>query len=292
MNAMTLRCLSILAIALAMPALAEVAVYEFAPNNSDDDPRTITIVRSIIDDGDPFVWNTLGSPHPGLHVLNADGATLGDGRPSILHELGGDPIVVWERSGDIVLSRFADGAWTPPATVVSGPDVESDPVIVRDGAGLYHVVYAVDGAEPSIHTRSSTDLTTWSVAERLSPVGIAATRPSATIHEGLLRVGYELHIAGLGAAPREIELATVDPVAGISRELVTTTWELDPVHLSLRCGAGRLWIEWREGLYDLVWSRLEVGGGWSSPSVEPSASVAERDYDAPGRIRSDAATLP
>ena len=159
----------VLLVALALPHVvveAEVgAVYESGISIQLNGPY----VLSIIEDGDPVTaaWTRHSPLLSSRQVLNQNGASNGDGLPSVLfNSISGLPVVTWGKNNgsgfDIVESHFENGAWTTPAIIAAGVATSIDPepwIALDKQTGDVHVVYLADGAIPKVmHTEAPANL--------------------------------------------------------------------------------------------------------------------------------------
>ena len=165
---------------ISAPCLAEVGVIytvELAAR-----PQGPYEFRSIIEDGDPvgIVWRVYSPLDEDRYVLNPDGEANEDGAPSIAFNSASDlPLVAWAKNSpggyDVVLSRFADGAWTEPIILADDATVSqpADPALVVDPSdGSVHILYWTDEAWPRVmHRQSPADLSSWSDPVQVSQPG-------------------------------------------------------------------------------------------------------------------------
>ena len=287
----------VLLVALALtPVVVEAevgAVYESGISIQVSGPY----ILSIIEDGDPVTaaW-TRHSPLLGSRqVLNQDGATNGDGLPSVVfNPISGLPIVAWGKNNgsgfDIVESHFENGAWTTPAIIVAGvaTSIDPEPSIALDRqTGDVHIVYLTDDAAPKVmHTEATASLASWTTPVQVSEIGEKALRPSAVIHQGTLTVAYESHGSGVGSAPRQITIATSDGLGGFTHETIATTHNGNPNRPQLHTGMGTsLWIDWLDDPNDMAWAMWQPVMGWGFVQIEPFTDIEDRDYHARGRVK-------
>ena len=281
---------------LAVPAAAEVGVFQ--PDELSENPAGPYEIRAIIDDGDPvgWAWHVYHLTGGGWHVLNPGGEANGDGRPgAVFNPVTGESIVAWARGTgagfDVVLSWFSGGAWTDPVVLASGATVTepADPCLAVDPAnGSVHLFYWTDDTNPEIvHRKAPADLSSWTNADQVSQPGELAVRPSATFHEGQLRIAYEVHTGQLGGAPRLIVLAAPDG-GGYTSEVIGSTDYTSPNRPQVPSPGDTLWVEWIDAEGTVTWTRRIGTGPWDPIDLEPFTSPEERDYQVPGRIRARA----
>ena len=287
----------VLLVALALPHVvveAEVgAIYESSTSAQLSGPY----VLSIIEDGDPVTaaWTRHSSLLGSRQVLNENGASNGDGLPSVLLNLiSGLPIVTWGKNNgsgfDIVESHFENGAWTTPAIIAAGVTTSIDPepsIAIDKQTGVVHIVYLADVAAPRVmHTEAPANLAFWTTPVQVSEIGENALRPSAVIHLGTLTVAYESHGSGVGSTPRQIAVATSDGLGGFTHETIATTHCGDPNRPQLHTGIGTsLWIDWLDDTNEMAWAIWQPAMGWGSVQIEPFTDVEDRDYHARGRVK-------
>jgi hypothetical protein len=275
---------------------AEVAVADISGGT----PVLYSLSR-IVDDPDPIngIWLRFNGDGRGRYVLNEQGYANLDGRPSLLlHPGTARPLVAWPKNSpggyDIVISSFADGAWTDPLPLATEPLDELDPVLALDpDDGTVHLVYWVADAPPRVmHRQAPADLSSWSAPEQVSPAGSPSLRPSAIVRAGEVEVVFEEHPFGAGTTPRQIVLATRGAGGIFTNEvLATTSW--DGEHWpQIHHAAGQLWVDWIDASGEMTWSRKETGGAWGPLETEPFTSVEEREYEVRGTIRSLATESP
>jgi hypothetical protein len=255
-----------------------------------------TYTLTIIEDGDPVTsaWSRY-SLSGSRKVLNEDGATNGDGLPSILSDpASGLQVVTWGKntgSGfDIVESHFENGNWTAPAVISAAVTSSIDPepsIVLDEQTGTVHIVYIASDSAPQImHTQAPTDLSSWTPPSLISEIGKDSMRPSAVMHQGVLKVAYEFHGSGVGITPRQIVVATSDGIGGFSYETITTSYGVEPNRPKLHVGGNTsMWIEWIDGTNDIAWSRWFSTSGWEAPQLEYFADGEDRDFDASGRVK-------
>ena len=255
-------------------------------------------MQAIGNDPDPIntVWHRYSALGSGNVVLNPEGEANGDGDPSILSDPAhGWFVATWSRNSvsgfDVVVSRFANGAWTTPQVVVDEAANALDPQLVVDAAGVVHLFYWHDGASPQVLELRSTDLDTWTAPTVVSQPGEVACRPSGAVHQSVLRVAYEVHEFGYGNSPRKVVLARYDGGAFVT-EVVAMTNNLGTVSPQVHSHAGRLWVDWvdaeNRSAGELAWTRLDGAGHWEPIHYLSFGTYAEREYFARGTIRMQA----
>jgi hypothetical protein len=272
------------------PASAEVAAARA------DQPGSLRIAcyiaQAIIDDPEPVgvAWarhTPVGNTS--RVVLNEQGYANGDGRPSLLASATLAPIVVWARNSpagyDIVYSRFDGTAWTTPEVIVATPADELDPVLLEDPTdGSIHLLYWIQDLSPRVlHRQAPADLSSWTAPVQVSQPGEIAARPAGVFHNGLLRVSYEVHDHGFGAAPRRIELAT--RVGGsFSQQTVAVTQHAGHNWPEVHSAGNRMWVDWIDADGEMGWIRQPAPGLWEPVGLVPFANNEERDYHVRGRV--------
>ena len=273
---------------------AEVGAFYGGPGAGTPTPY---VLGAILDEPDPYT-NYWVQEHVGLgphRVLNPNGETNGDGRPDVwLHPGTRVPLVVWSRNSptgfDIVLSRFEDGAWTDPDVLVDVVENARDPRLAIDAAtGDVHLVYWIEAVEPRAeHRVAPADLSTWSAPQAVSGPGEASFRPQAVVHDGVLRVIYEVHVPGAGGTPRQVVLARLDP-GGFVQEIVAQTTHDGDICPEVHSQAGRIWLDWIDGEGLMGWIRFDpLEGTWTPILAEPFAGVEEREFHVRGAVRAKA----
>ncbi len=259
-------------------------------------------VQIIVDDPSPVgtAWRRF-SVTPSRVVLNAQGEANGDGNPDfVLNSVSGLPIVAWARNNadnyDVVVSAFSGGAWSTPQVVVGSSANELDPRIVVDAAGTVHLLYWVDtGTTQRVYYRHApSDLSSWSAAIPVSGLGEAACRPGAAIHDGVLRVAYEVHPGGHDTVPKQI-VAAAYAGGGFNSEVVASSNNPAEVWPAVRSHASRLWVEWidsaceNESPGELGWMRWDSSLlQWGVKRTDPFATTGERDFNVRPGIRLEA----
>jgi hypothetical protein len=254
-------------------------------------------ILEITEDPSPItqIWERV-TPTDEVHLaLNPQGGVNGDGKPSLVTDANTGAIAAaWSRNSasgfDVVVSRFVGGAWTVPQVVVGSSADERDPQLVLDPNGTVHMFYWVDGSTPQVfHTVAPSDLSTWSAPDLVSEAGVSACRPAGAIHNGVLRVAYEVHNLGNGTAPRQVVLARLDNGSFVP-EIVAVTNNLGSVDPQVHSHAGKLWVDWidfetTEGSGELAWTRLNAQGQWDTIEYVPFADYLEREYRSRGGAR-------
>ena len=281
---------------LCNPCLAEVGVIyaiEFS-----DQPRGPYELRGIIDDGEPVLsaWRVHSAPADHRFVLNPNGEINQDGQPSLAFNIVNDlPMVAWAKNSpggyDVVLSCFANGAWTDPLVLAEDATVSepADPVLVINPTdGSIHVLYWTDDAWPRvIYRHAPADLSSWSDPVQVSQPGERAVRPGGAFYNGLLHVVYETHAGQLGGTPRQIVLA-VENGSGFTSEVVGTTNYSEPNRPQVHGAGAVLWVDWIDAAGEMTWTRREGPGPWDPIEIEPFASAEERDYHVRNEIEGQA----
>jgi hypothetical protein len=255
------------------------------------------VLGAILDEPDPYssywVQQHIGlGPHS---VLNPDGEANGDGRPDVaLHPTTRTPLVVWSRNSpggfDVVLSTFEGGAWTDAVVLADLVEDALDPRLAIDAAtGVVHLVYWVDDVEPRVEYRSAPgDLSVWSSPQTVSDVGEAACRPQAVVHDGVLRVAYEVHVPGAGGTPRQIVLSRLEP-GGFVQEIVAQTGHDGVVRPEVHSHAGRIWVDWVDDDDVVAWTRFDpVADVWTPIRTELFSGIEEREFHVRGAVRAKA----
>jgi hypothetical protein len=244
----------------------------------------------LIEDPEPGTYWTPLTQGSHRRILNPQGATNGDGRPSTAYNVVTSlPLVAWAKNSasgyDVVISRFEGGAWTVPAVVAGTSDDELDPQLVVDPAdGTVHLFWWVASAVPHVlHAEAPADVSSWSAPEVVSQPSEVAVRPAATIRGTTLWVAYEVHATALGGTPRQIVVASGDGGTW-SSEVVGTTLHDSDNRVGIHAGIDRLWIEWIDDDGEMAWSR-SFGPAWEPIATEPFVSVEDREVFVRGRIR-------
>jgi hypothetical protein len=258
-------------------------------------------ILMLSDDPDPYLgfWVDVTASHtPSRIALNTDGDVNGDGPPSVLmNPFSGLPTVAWARNSasgfDVVVSHFAAGAWSAPEVVAGGTDDELDPHLVLDPVdGTVHLFYWVDTATPVVMYRHApADLSSWSSPVQVSNGIDAAFRPGGVVHNGVLKVVYEVHAFGSGQTPRDVILANWNGQSFVPQVLALSNHdgELWP---RLHSHSGRMWLEWIDADDQMAWFRFENEAGWSPKQWESFATVEEREFHVRGAIRIKATQEP
>jgi hypothetical protein len=227
-------------------------------------------------------------------VLNSDGETNGDGRPSsILNRYNQLPIVAWAKSTptgyDVVISHFDGGTWSAPEVLCSDATTTRDAepyLTVNPADGSVHIVYWMDESSPRVmHRQAPADLSSWSDAVQVSSVGEIALRPAAVFHQGILQVVYEAHAGQIGGVPRYITLATDD--GGVfSHEVLATTSHDEPNRPRVHSAGANLWVEWIDAEGEMTWMSRVLPDPWSGIDLELFYSTEERDFHVRREIQS------
>jgi hypothetical protein len=271
------------------PGRAEVGVSQ---RPGLDVERAVSIVQRIVDDPEPvgISWARVTPVDVASRfVLNEQGLQNGDGRPSVLVAAAGVPLVAWARNSaagyDVVCSRFDGNGWTVPEVLAATPADDLDPVLLTDPAdGSIHLLYWIHDSAPRVmHRQLAADLSAWTPPVQVSEPGEVATRPSGVFHNGLLRVSYEIHDQGFGAAPRRIALATRVGSEFYS-QTVAVTLHAGPNWPEVHSALGRMWVDWVDAGGEMAWIRQPAPGQWEAVDLVPFANNEERDYHVRGRI--------
>jgi len=277
-------CAAVPVLAAALGARAEVGVVS--------DPSSplagAVLVTQIVDGPDITPWVQLSSS-PAAVPLNVQGEANGDGPPTILGSPSGLCIVAWARNSpggyDVVVSRYANRAWSAPQVLAGAPVDELDPFLVQGPGGTVHLFYWEAGSIPRVmHSQAPPDLSSWSPSVQVSPAGVAACRPAAVFHAGVLHVAYELHDYGYGQVPRQVVLAHEEEGAFV-QEVVAITYNAGPVSPQAHTRSGQLWIDWIDAPGQMAWTRKDSPGGWTPVQIESFSTTLERDFFVRGTIR-------
>lgn len=260
----------------------------------DDSAPTTIYVLGIIEDIDPVpsVWRTFAAEQPGRKILNPEGEQNGDGPPSILFNAQFNlAIAVWAKNlpggYDVVMSRYANGAWSAPQVLAGSPANERDPVLALDPSdGSVHLLYWIDDATPRVmYMLSPADLSSWSAPLLVSGQGEVACRPSAMFHDGLLRVAYEVHDLGYGMTPRQIVFATYDGQIPFLTENLAVTSYAGANRPEVHSAGGKLWVDWIDSEGEMGWTRQQPSGSWTPVAVESFGTIEQREYHVRGAIK-------
>jgi len=267
-------------------------------------PLTSYVLNGLTEDPGPInpVWRKLGTDDGARISLNVAGEANGDGMPSLVsNPATGLVVAAWARNSangfDVVVSRFASGAWTAPQVVAGSTASELDPQLVLDPNGSVHLFYWVDGVLPQVfHVEAPADLSSWSTPLRVSDSSEPSCRPAGAFFSGILRVAYEVHNFGVGHTPREIVLARFDNGA-FTPEVVAITNNLGALYPAVHAHAGKLWVDWIDaedtsGAGELAWIRLDAQGQWEPIQYEPFANYEQREHLVRGGARMHAITTP
>jgi len=285
------------ALALSSGARAEVGAVRggFAPAA----PALSVYQAGVIDDGpDPIsgIWLPLGGPTASRAILNPDGATNGDGAPSVaFNPLNGVTAVAWSRNSlngfDVVLSRFDGVNWTTPEVVVGAASVnELDPQLLVGPDGSLHLFYWVDGASPQVfYTSAPAGTTNWSTPIPVSPPGQVTCRPAGAFFGGVLRVVYEVHEFGYGNTPRQVVIARYQSGSFVTEVVAMTSFPGNN-RPQVHSHGGKLWVDWIDAETsgnsgELAWTRLDAQGQWEPIEYQPYGSAEEREFLVRGAAR-------
>ncbi len=246
------------------------------------------LVTQIVDGPDITPWVQLSSS-PAAVPLNVQGEANGDGPPTILGTPPGLCMVAWARSSpggyDVVFSRYANRTWSPPQALASTSMDELDPFLVQGPDGTVHLFYWEAGTIPRVlHRQAPPDLSSWSAPVQVSPAGVAACRPAAAFHAGVLNVAYEIHDYGYGQVPRQVVLAHEEEGTFV-QEVVAITYNVGPASPQVHTRSGKVWVDWIDGAGQMAWTRKESQGGWTPIQLESFGSILERDFFVRGTIR-------
>jgi hypothetical protein len=278
---------------LADPIAAEVGAIHDPVHLTSQGPYEL---MGIIEDGDPvgIQWRPYSTVNPSRVLLNPEGETNGDGRPSSLYNTFSQlPMVAWAMntaSGfDVVISHFSNGTWSAPEVLCQDATatLDAEPQLVMDPAdGSVHLLYWMDESAPKImHRQAPADLSTWSSPVQVSDIGEIAVRPAGVFHQGDLNVVYESHAEQIGGTPRFIMLATNDG-GGYSSAVLATTNHDEPNRPRIHGGGVTLWVEWIDAEGEMTWTSRVAPDPWSPIELEPFYSVEERDFHVRREIRS------
>jgi len=279
---------------LTTPVAAEVGTI-FDPGQGSSAQSLYELV-GIIEDADPvgIHWRPYSAFAPNRVLLNTDGETNGDGRPSSLYnKFSRLPMVAWAKSTaggfDVVISYFADGVWSSPLVLCEDATttLDAEPYLVMNPAdGAVHLLYWMDESSPRVmHRQAPADLSSWSAPVQISDIGDIALRPAGVFHQGGLTVTYESHAGQIGGTPRFIMLATEDG-GSYSSEVLANTDHDEPNRPRVHSVRGRLWVEWIDSEGEMTWTSRVIPDPWSTIEPEPFSSIEERDYHVRGAIRS------
>jgi hypothetical protein len=212
-------------------------------------------------------------PIPSSRVLNPAGAIRPDGRPDVAWRANGWPVVIWAYNNgsehDVALAAWAASAWNELEYLTATPDDERDPRLFLGREGVLHATWWVRGGEPHVMlaARAAGDVV-FGAAERVSPVGRAAARPTVAEYQGSLWLAHELEPLDQAATTGEIvvlrrapgEAFVVDHVFSVPRAA-----ELDPL---LHVQGSRLWLDWKHGADQFGWSSRQPSG-WTAIGLAP-----------------------
>jgi hypothetical protein len=278
-------------------ARAEIGVARgsSAPNA----PALAIYQAGVIDDGpDPIsgIWLSLGGPSASRAVLNPEGATNGDGMPSVAFSpVLGMAAVAWAKNSpngfDVVISRYDGTDWTVPQVVVGAPGVnELDPELLVGPDGSLHLFYWVDGSSPRVfYTSAPAGSINWSTPIPVSPPGQVTLRPAGAFFGGVLRVVYEVHEFGYGNSPRQVVIARYESGTFIT-EVVAMTNYTGEVRPQVHSHGGKLWVDWIDTETtghsgELAWTRIDPQGQWEPISFQPYDGIEEREFLVRGSAR-------
>ncbi|MDH3591948.1 MAG: hypothetical protein OER88_08725, partial [Planctomycetota bacterium] len=211
--------------------------------------------------------------------------------------------VVWSKSTvtgyDLVLSRFAGGAWQPFEVVSNGPEDEFDPQVAFGPDGKIHLVYwtqdANDGAGVVRYREAPANLGSWSLPQRVSFSDESARRPSIAIHQAMIKVGYEAWPTGsLDPASRDVVIASRELAAnGWMPEWVAATGYSGALWTGLHAKGDELWVEWIDAETgpvsgEMAWRELGSDGSWTPITLEPFGNEEEYEFRVRENIRWEA----
>jgi hypothetical protein len=284
----------VLLLLLTIPVAAEVGVV-FDPGQGSSAESLYELV-SIIEDADPvgIHWRPYATSAPNRVLLNIDGETNGDGRPSSLYnKFSHLPMVAWAKSTasgfDVVISHFANGVWSSPLVLCEDATttLDAEPYLVMNPAdGSVHLLYWMDQNSPRImHRQAPADLSSWSAPVQISDIGDVALRPAGVFHQGGLTVTYEAHAGQAGGTPRYIMLATEDG-GSYSSEVLANTDHDKPNRPRVHSARGRLWVDWIDAEGEMTWTSRLIPDPWGPIEPKPFSSNEERDYHVRGEIES------
>lgn len=254
----------------------------------------------IWDDPDPIgqIWHQYAYGSAGRVPLNPEGEANRDGDPSMLSDSAtGLLVVAWSKNTpngyDIVVSQFANGAWTSPQVVAASAANDLDPQLVLDPSGVLHLFYWVDGPSPQVfHIQAPIGSSSWSAPILVSQPNEPACRPAGAVYQGTLHVAYELHDFGFGNSPREVVLARFDGTSFVP-EVVAVTNNVGPVTPQVHAHAGHLWIDWVDAETtghsgEVGWTRLDAQGHWEPIHYQSFSNAEQRDFIVRGSVRMQA----
>jgi hypothetical protein len=288
---------SAIAIVSASAAKAELGAVRSAPVQTAPALRIYQL--GVISDGpDPIsgVWAQYGAPNASRAVLNPEGATNGDGMPSVAFSpVLGVAAVAWAKNSpngfDVVISRYDGTDWTVPQVVVGAPGVnELDPQLLVGPDGSLHLFYWVDGSSPRVfYTSAPAGSINWSTPIPVSPPGQVTLRPAGAFFEGVLRVVYEVHEFGYGNSPRQVVIARYESGSFIT-EVVAMTNYTGEVRPQVHSHGGKLWVDWIDTETtghsgELAWTRMDSQGQWEPISFQPYDGIEEREFLVRGSAR-------
>lgn len=198
------------------------------------------------------------------------------------------PIVAWSRNSAsgfrVVTSVFTNGAWTEPTLVAGAGGNELDPNVFLDAIGNVHLVYWTDDGvtRKVVHRQAPPDLSTWSAPLQVSASNEAACRPTGVVHDGVVRVAYEVHVLGFGSVPRNVVLARLEAGAFVPEVIAVTNNDAE-VFPEVHSHSGRFWVDWidahgaTEFQGEIAWLRLGTDGQWETARYESFPDRLQRD---------------
>ena len=232
------------------------------------------VLAQIVDGPDPIgpgVWRPY-RVWAAQRILNPGGASRGDGGPDIVTLPSGSPLVVWALNNgpehDIVLSEWGGGMWGPVESVAPSPTNDLDPRVFVEPDGAVHLVWWEEEAAGRVLLSSRpAGSISWSVPVQVSPVGVAARRPSVTVDGGALKVAYETDVPSPGTG-QQIVVATRRPDATFAIDLTVGTTRTEPLVPILHAERGTLWLDWMEDAQSFGCARW-TGTAWETSTVVP-----------------------
>ena len=287
------RAITTLILLLMSAVSVPAEVGSTTPDGGTSGMADLYILGYILEDPEPVnhIWQSFSPAGSGRFVLNPDGDTNGDGKPSLLMTATPRiPLVAWARNSvqgyDVVLSRFENGSWTTPEVLAGSLDDELDPALVLDPvSGDVHLFYWVDGSTPKVmHRQADAALVTWSAAVQVSDPADAACRPAGIVHDGVLRVAYEVHDYGFNQTPRQVVLARWNGSAWIQEIMAISSFD-DRMDPQVHSHNGTLWIDWIDDNGEAAWTRWSPSTGWDPLQYEPFNSLEQREVHVRGAIR-------
>jgi hypothetical protein len=234
-----------------------------------------TILMAIGDEPspiDPLGWQPIRSTEERF-FLNPTGADRGDGRPDIAWmPESGRPVVAWSyRRGhdyDIAFSEWTGDRWSDVHFLTNSPEEDLEPRITVAPDGTLHVTWWIPHTIDRVFLCSRpAGETEWTDPVLITPDPMGGRRPSAAVHDGVVRIAYE-RTTGLPGLSQQAVVGHQLPEGGFRVDVVGMTERSERLDVLLSAESGRLWVTWKQDA-DLFGYAVHDEADWSPMQTEP-----------------------